>query len=93
MSEITVHFLGLIHFLTGQAETKTDISTGITLVKLLEGLARSYPELGNYMGDLDCRQLFNNKVSVLVNGYLTCDRGRVLSPGDKVVLIVPLCGG
>lgn len=93
MSEITVQFLGLIHFFTGLAETKTDISTGITLVDLLKRLAGSYPELGRYMGDLDSQQLFNNKVSVFVNGAQTCDRGRILSPGDNVMLLVPLCGG
>lgn len=91
--KITIQFLGLIQVLTGLAKTKTDISAGITLIELLERLAGSYPELERYMGNLDSRQLFNNKVSVFVNGDQTCDRGRVLSPGDNVVLIVPLCGG
>lgn len=93
MSEITVQFLGLFQFLSGVSEVKLDARGGLTVAKLICAVASLFPDLGKYLGDLDSTQLFNSKVSVLVNGVHVFRKDEVVKPSDTVVLIVPLCGG
>lgn len=91
--EITVQFVGLFQILSGVSEVKLDARSGLTMVKLICVVASLFPDLGEYLGDLDSSQLFNSKVSVLVNGVHVFRRDEVVRPSDTVALIVPLCGG
>ncbi|KKM09636.1 hypothetical protein SY88_17595 [Clostridiales bacterium PH28_bin88] len=94
MSQIKVQFLGLFQSLSGVPETSIEGKDKIPVGKLLCLVAELFPQLGRYLGNLnDDSQLFNDKVTVFVNGVHVFRKEDLISLGDTVVLMVPFCGG